>query len=203
LVARNLYVSALAASPQLQPMTMEVDFNFVGGVPVRGAVSTISKLNLDLDLQSGASFRDIVQEVSAPLSSSFLVKEAPSPVIPMGQDAEEEEEYYRSVSLVCCFNDLWPKLVDLNSWISATWIHVMQQEAFIHPCAKGFFIVKFDLQEDHDLIFNSRPWFWGNSGLFMKPCSPSFNPATHILSSAPVWVRLPNLPLHFWGFPSL
>jgi hypothetical protein len=37
----------------------------------------------------------------------------------------------------------------------------------------------------------------------MKPWTPSFNPATDILSSAPVWVRLPNLPLHFWGLPSL
>jgi hypothetical protein len=37
----------------------------------------------------------------------------------------------------------------------------------------------------------------------MKPWTPSFNPASDILSSAPVWVRLPNLPLHFWGLPSL
>lgn len=37
----------------------------------------------------------------------------------------------------------------------------------------------------------------------MKPRFPSFNPLTDILSSAPVWVRLPNLHLHFWGLPSL
>jgi hypothetical protein len=79
----------------------------------------------------------------------------------------------------------------------------MQQEAFIHLCAKFFFIVEFDLQEDHDLIFNSGSWFWGNSCSFMKPWSPSFNPTTHIISSAPVWVRLPNMPPHFWGLPSL
>jgi hypothetical protein len=75
----------------------------------------------------------------------------------MGQDVEEEEEYYRSVSLVCRFNGFWPKLVDLNSWISTTWIPIMQQQAFIHPCAKGFFIVEFDIEEDRDLILNSGP----------------------------------------------
>jgi hypothetical protein len=73
----------------------------------------------------------------------------------MGQDVEEEEEYYRSVSLVCRFNGFWPKLVDLNSWISTTWIPIMQQQAFIHPCAKGFFIVEFNIEEDRDLILNS------------------------------------------------
>jgi hypothetical protein len=44
----------------------------------------------------------------------------------------------------------------------------MQQQAFIHPCAKVFFIVEFDIEEDHDLILSSGLLFWGNSGLFMK-----------------------------------
>jgi hypothetical protein len=191
------------ASLQPPSTIMEVDSIVVAGAPVHGVIPSIFVLKSGSVLQSGASFRDIVQRVSAPSSSSFLVQEAPSLVIPMGQDVDEEEEYYRSMSLVCRFNGFWPKLVDLNNWISATWIPIMQQQAFIHPCAKGFFIVEFDIQEDRDLIFNSGPWFWGNSGLFMKPWSPSFNPATDILSSTPVWVRLPNLPLHFWGFPSL
>ena len=101
------------------------------------------------------------------------------------------------------FQWFWPKLVDLNSWISVTWIPNVQHQAFIHHCAKGFFIVEFNIEEDHDLILNSSPWFWGNSGLCMKPWNPSFNTATDILSSTHVWVRLPNLPLHFWGLPSL
>jgi hypothetical protein len=97
-------------------------FNHVSSFPVHGVAPTISKLKLGSVLQPGASFPYIVQEVYAPSSSSFLVTEAPSLVIPMGKDVEEEEEYYRSMSLVCHFNALWPKLVDLNRWISLTWI---------------------------------------------------------------------------------
>jgi hypothetical protein len=33
----------------------------------------------------------------------------------------------------------------------------------------------------------------------MIPWTPCFNPLTVFLSSALVWVRIPNLPLHFWG----
>lgn len=33
----------------------------------------------------------------------------------------------------------------------------------------------------------------------MKPWNPSFDPTSEQISSASVWVRLPNLPLHFWN----
>jgi hypothetical protein len=32
----------------------------------------------------------------------------------------------------------------------------------------------------------------------MKPWTPSFDPLKDTLSSTPLWVRLPNFPLHFW-----
>jgi hypothetical protein len=52
------------------------------------------------------------------------------------------------------------------------------------------------------LIFSSDPWFWGSSGLCLKPWSLSLDPSKDSLSSAPVWVKLPNLPLHFWSLSS-
>jgi hypothetical protein len=62
-----------------------------------------------------------------PPSSSFLVNEAPSLTIPMVQDVNDEEEYYKSMSLVCYFNGFLPRLTDLNAWISSTWIPIMQK----------------------------------------------------------------------------
>jgi len=124
---------------------MEVDSIIFVGASVHGVVPFIYVLKPGSILQSGASFQDVVQKVYAPSSSSFLVQEAPSLVILMGQDVEEEEEYYRFVSLVSRFNGFWPNLVDLNSLIYATWIPIMQQQAFMHPCEKYFFIVEFDI----------------------------------------------------------
>jgi hypothetical protein len=37
----------------------------------------------------------------------------------------------------------------------------------------------------------------------MMAWTPCFNPLTVVLSYAPVWVILLNLPLHFWGETSL
>jgi hypothetical protein len=40
---------------------------------------------------------------------------------------------------------------------SDSWKPELKEEAFIYPCAKGFFIVEFDLAEDRDLILNLDP----------------------------------------------
>ena len=37
----------------------------------------------------------------------------------------------------------------------------------------------------------------------MQLWTPPFDPSTDCISSAPVWVRLPYLPLHFWGDETL
>jgi hypothetical protein len=55
-------------------------------------------------LKYGVSFHEVIQRGSAPSSSSLLVQESPPLIVPMGQDAEEEEEYYKFMSLVYCSN---------------------------------------------------------------------------------------------------
>lgn len=72
-------------------------------------------------------------------------------------------------------------------------------ECDIHLCSKGFFIVRFASKEVRDTIINAGLWFWGTSGLFMTPWFPDFDPNKMTVSKVPVWVRLYNLPLHFWS----
>jgi len=83
------------------------------------------------------------------------------------------------------------------------WKPVISDEINIYPCARGFFIVDFENPESRQYILDSSPWFWENSGLFMKQLNPSFDPSTTVITSAPIWVRFPNLPLHLWNFFSL
>ena len=64
-------------------------------------------------------------------------------------------------------------------------------------------MIDFDNQEDRSTIVEVGPWFWGSSGLFMQHWSPTFNPSRTSISTVPIWVRFPNLPLHLWNDPSL
>ena len=113
-------------------------------------------------------------------------------------DIPEIEEYvktYEAQALICRFNCLWPKPMDLFHWIFTQWT----TECEIHLCSKGFFIVKFKSSEDRDLIIREGPWFWGTTGIFITPCFLDFDANTITVSRMPVWVRLYKLPLHFWN----
>ncbi|KAH9295447.1 hypothetical protein KI387_039035, partial [Taxus chinensis] len=62
----------------------------------------------------------------------------------------------------------------------------------------GFFVVHFRESEDYQRCLIEGLWFWGHAGLFLTPWFPDFDPNTYSVSKTPVWVRLPNLPLHLW-----
>jgi len=66
-----------------------------------------------------------------------------------------------------------------------------------------FFVVDFESPEEKRLIQDSSPWFWGSPKCFIKPWNPSFDPESEKNYSAPIWVKLPNLPLHIWNYSSL
>jgi hypothetical protein len=132
-----------------------------------------------------------------------MVCEAPDPVIPVPQEAVVREGFFRSNALFCRFNSLWPHLEDLHSWIASEWTPLLEEEAHVRPCVKGFFVVIFSSAKDRDLIYSSGPCFWGRSGLFVQLWTPSFDPSSASIPTAPVWVRLPSLPIHFWGDSSL
>jgi len=53
--------------------------------------------------------------------------------------------------------------------------------------------------EDCDLIFRNSPYFMDMQGLYSNKWTLNFDPEMDVPSAVPVWVRLPHLPLHYWG----
>ena len=133
----------------------------------------------------------------------YPVIECPTKTIQMLEIGIKGIEALTDRALVCRFNGYWPKLADLHSWLDACQKPLLLQTFFIYLCARGFFVIDFDNQEDISTIVEAGPWFQGNSGLFMQHWSLAFNPSTNSISTVPVWVRLPNLSLHLWNDPSL
>jgi len=134
---------------------------------------------------------------------AHIVSEAPAPTVQLVQASLDEALKFSESALVCRFNGFWPQLTALHSWISEVWKPLIPDAINIYPCARGFFIVDFENRESRQCILDSGPWFWDKSGLFLRPWYPSFDPSTAVITSAPVWVRLPNLPLHLWNLSSL
>jgi hypothetical protein len=150
-----------------------------------------------------ASFKDMASLRGGSSAPNTSIVEAPAVSIQMPKEALVFSSQLSKLALVCRFNGFWPSLVDLRSWIDSEWSPLLVGEVSVCPFAKGFFAAIFESSDERDLVSSSGPWFWGRAGLSVQPWTPDFDPATASISSAPVWVRLPSLPLHFRGDKSL
>jgi hypothetical protein len=72
-----------------------------------------------------------------------------------------------------------------------------------HFLGRGYFLFEFTSKEDKELIFRNGPYFMGPQGLYLNKWTLDFDPEEDIPSAVPVWVRLPNLPIHCWNWDSL
>ncbi|GLJ47563.1 hypothetical protein SUGI_1004450 [Cryptomeria japonica] len=64
---------------------------------------------------------------------------------------------------------------------------------------KGFFVVLFEDGKDKDHILNQENWFTNDHAIYLQPWSPNFDLLLLVVHSAPVWIRLYNLPIEYWS----
>jgi hypothetical protein len=105
--------------------------------------------------------------------------------------------------LVGQFMGLWPSARTTDNWIQRNWRPLIKNSVTCYAVGRGFFIFEFISQEDRDLIFRNGSYFMGTQGLYLNRWTPSFDPMVEVPKDVPVWVRLPNLPIHCWNPTSL
>ncbi|XP_020693470.2 uncharacterized protein LOC110107536 [Dendrobium catenatum] len=62
----------------------------------------------------------------------------------------------------------------------------------------GWVLCVFDEKNALDFVLSSGPWYVKNNIIGMDKWSSTFSPSSLKLLTSPVWIRLPNLPLHCW-----
>jgi hypothetical protein len=137
------------------------------------------------------------------LSSKFVKKMEEIPSLEL--DPEEPCKLALLLAenaLIGKFTGLWPSPKAVEAWMDERWKTLIQGNVTLYAVGRGFFIFSFTRKVDRDLVFRSGPYFMGSKGLFLAPWTLDFNPEAEI-TAAPVWVRLPHLPLHLWGISSL
>jgi hypothetical protein len=105
--------------------------------------------------------------------------------------------------LVGQFMGLWPSSKTTDDWIQRNWKPNLAHGVTCYPVGRGFFVFEFISEEDRDLIFRNGPYFMGSQGLYLNKWTPDFDPMVDTPKEVPVWVRLPNLPMHCWDSESL
>ncbi|CAI8595563.1 unnamed protein product [Vicia faba] len=67
----------------------------------------------------------------------------------------------------------------------------------------SYFIARFKNNEDQEKVMEQGPYFIYGKPLFLKYWSPDFEIKEDILRVLPLWITLPNLPMHLWGKKSI
>jgi hypothetical protein len=138
-----------------------------------------------------------------PLPSKFVKKMEEIPSLELSPEQPcHLALYLAEKALVGKFTGLWPSPKMVDAWIEERWRPLIQEKVTRSAVGRGFFVFSFSSKEDRDLVFRSGPYFMGSRGLFLAPWTLDFNPGDEI-TAAPVWVRLPHLPIHLWGRSSL
>jgi hypothetical protein len=106
-------------------------------------------------------------------------------------------------ALVGQFTGLWPSPKSTENWVVKNWNPLIKNKVTSYFLGRGYFLFEFNTKEDKDLIFRNGPYFMGPQGLYLNKWTPDFDPAVDVPTAVPVWVRLPNLPVHCWNWDSL
>lgn len=69
----------------------------------------------------------------------------------------------------------------------------------IHSRENGYFFFKFGNKEEFERILNEGPWLFDGRLIILKPWSENIGLERDLLSSVPVWIRLPSLHLKLWS----
>ncbi|GLJ22583.1 hypothetical protein SUGI_0425070 [Cryptomeria japonica] len=88
---------------------------------------------------------------------------------------------------------------NITPWIEENW----GSQVVVKFLRKGFFVAIFTEKGARDQTLNSKNWFFDNLPLYIRPWTPNFNPLNLEIYETPVWIRLFNLPIEYWGDPCL
>ncbi|GLJ23816.1 hypothetical protein SUGI_0451970 [Cryptomeria japonica] len=83
----------------------------------------------------------------------------------------------------------------INPWIKENW----GDQVAVKFLPKGFFVAIFTEKGTRDQILSSKNWFFEKLPLYIQPWAPNFNPTKLAVYETPVWIRLFNLPIKYWG----
>ena len=64
--------------------------------------------------------------------------------------------------------------------------------------AKGFMIFEFSCLEDYAKILCAGNWCLDRSTLILQKWTSNLDLNNDFLTQAPVWIRLPKIPLEYW-----
>ncbi|XP_058783726.1 uncharacterized protein LOC131658451 [Vicia villosa] len=115
-------------------------------------------------------------------------------------DVTEEIKYWENAIILFALGETL-SMHAVKNFMEKTWNFVALPELYFND--SGYFIVRFKSYEDLSQVMEQGPYFIYGKPLFLKYWSIDFELKDDLLRVLPLWITLPNLPLHLWGEKSL
>lgn len=64
---------------------------------------------------------------------------------------------------------------------------------------EGYFVLRFNSHQDRDVVMMKGPYMIRNMPMLLVEWKPNFNLKKDMMRTIPVWIQLPQPPLHLWG----
>lgn len=90
----------------------------------------------------------------------------------------------KDLAIIRKFIGVWPSKIDLIKWIKHWW--QPKEQVDLQLGLKGFFTIVFHSIEDHNIVFESSPHFFGSMGLHMRYWTKNFCPTKEDFTHVPV-----------------
>ncbi|XP_058762881.1 uncharacterized protein LOC131636267 [Vicia villosa] len=85
----------------------------------------------------------------------------------------------------------------VKNYMAKFWNFVQLPGIYYHE--EGYFLLKFHSLHDRDQVQMKGPYSIHGAPMVLKEWYPKFEFKRDMLRTLPIWVKLPNLPLHYWG----
>lgn len=116
------------------------------------------------------------------------------------EDVASEIEFWKSSLIMYVLGgDL--SMTAVKQYMEKYWNFVRLPELYYND--EGYFILKFRTLDDMNLVMSKGPYTIYNMTMFLREWVTGFSLKDDMMRAVPIWVKLPQLPLHLWGSKSL
>nr|XP_016515889.1 PREDICTED: uncharacterized protein LOC107832538 [Nicotiana tabacum] len=122
-------------------------------------------------------------------------------IVRLNQVEVEEQSRRWSTSLIGYVIGGSPQFKEMLKFVYGVWQFVTTPQVLIHD--EGYFIFKFESDEDRDTVLHNGPYTFNNRPMILKKWDPDFQMSKENTKNIPVWVNFPELPIKFWTVENL
>ncbi|XP_060202998.1 uncharacterized protein LOC132631441 [Lycium barbarum] len=116
------------------------------------------------------------------------------------EDIKPQEDYMKTALIGYIVGDT-PYVKSLEAYVANTWKGVKKPQILAHD--EGYYIFRFDSVEDCEKVLDAGPYTFHNKPFVIQKWTIDFQFDPDCLTTIPLWVIFPGLPVGYWSIEAL